>query len=349
MSQPTDPHRSPRILIVRLSAIGDVVQQMPVACALRDHLPEAFLAWAVEGRAATLLRGHRALDELIELPRKWLKSLPTVWRLRRQLRAMRFDVVLEAQGLTKAALLGRLSGAKRCIGYDKPRGRELSRWLNTELLQARAEHVVDANLELLGPLGIEKPAVRFDVPEPPAERAAAEAMIRQAGLEGRFALINPGAGWLSKIWPAERHAAVARYLGEVRGLPSMVLWAGEEERALAERIVSGSGGHARIAPATSLVEVAALARRCRLLVGSDTGPLHLAAAVGTPCVGLYGPWPARKHGPYGPQHVVLQKMSIEGSTKQRRNASPQYMESITVEMVTQACETILRRGDREAA
>jgi len=348
-SESTLSRRSPRILIVRLSAIGDVIQQMPVACALREHLPEAFLAWAVEARAATLLRGHRALDELIELPRGWLKSPRTVWRLRRQLRAMQFDVVLEAQGLTKSALLGRLSGAKRRIGYDKPRGRELSRWLNTQLLEATAEHVVDANLELLRPLGIERPAVRFDVPELPADRASAEEMIRQAGLDGGFALINPGAGWPSKIWPAERHAAVARYLGQRRGLPSMVLWAGEEERTLAERIVSQSDRHAQTAPATSLAEVAALSRRCRLFIGSDTGPLHLAAAVAAPCVGLYGPWPARKHGPYGPQHVVLQKMYIEGSTKQRRNASPKYMEAITVEMVTQACETILGRSDREAA
>jgi len=341
--------RSPRILIVRLSAIGDVIQQMPVACALREHLPEAFLAWAVEAPAATLLRGHPALDELIELPRRWLKSPRTVWQLRRRLRAMEFDVVLEAQGLTKAALLGRLSGAKRRIGYDKPRGRELSRWLNTQLVKATAEHVVDANLELLRPLGIETPAVRFDVPELPADRESAEEMIRRAGLDGGFALINPGAGWPSKIWPAERHATVARYLSETWALPSMVLWAGAAERALAEQIVSRAGPHAQPAPPTSLTEVAALSRRCRLFIGSDTGPVHLAAAVGTPCVGLYGPWPAKKHGPYGPQHIVLQKMYIEGSTKQRRNASPKYMEAITVEMVTRACDTILRRGDQRAA
>ena len=347
--KPSPLPESPRILIVRLSAIGDVIQQMPVACALRERFPGAFLAWAVERRAAMLLEGHEALDELITLPRGWLKSPRTVWRLRRRLRAMKFDVAIEAQGLTKAAIVARLSGAKRRIGYGDPWGRELSRWLNTELVDTTVDHVVDRNLQLLEPLGIESPAVRFRVPEHAPDRTAAEGMIRAAGLEDGFAIINTGAGWPSKLWPMERYAAVARHLGEVWGLPTMVLWAGDEEHGLAERVVAGAAGHAQLAPPTNLTELAALARRCRLFIGSDTGPLHVAAAVETPCVGLFGPWPAKKHGPYGPQNVALQKMFLEGSTRQRRNAPPEYMEAISTEIVCDACDRILRRGGREAA
>jgi ADP-heptose:LPS heptosyltransferase len=307
------------------------------------------LAWAVEERAASLLRGHQALDRLIELPRGWLKSPSGVWQLCRRLRAMEFDTAVEAQGLAKAAILARLSGARCRIGFGDPWGRELSRWINTQLVDTTAVHVVDRNLQLLRPLGIESPEVHFQVPEHAEDRVVAERIIGEAGLEGGFAVINSGAGWSSKLWPNERYAAVASYLGRTRGLPTVVVWGSPEERTAAEEIVSGSDGHARLAPPTTLTELAAFARRARLFIGSDTGPLHLAAAVGTPCVGLYGPWPAKRHGPYGRQHVALQRMRFDGSTRQRRNASAKYMEAISVQDVCQACQKILRRDDRHAA
>lgn len=335
---------APRILIVRLSAIGDAIQTMPVACALRERFPDAFLAWAVESRAAALLRGHECLDELIELPRGWLKSPGGVWRLRRRLRELRFDVTIDVQSLTKSAVLAWLAGARRRIGFGTPGGRELSRWFNTEKVNPQSAHVVDRYLELLRPLGIESPAVRFQVPEQETDRAAAEAMVCQLGVEDGFAIVNPGAGWPSKLWPTDRYAAVARYLGDVRHLPVVVVWAGEAERQLAERIVEAAGPSARIARPTTLPELASLARRAKLFLGADTGPLHLAAAVGTPCVGLYGPWPAARHGPYGKQNIALQKMFFEGPTRQRRTAPAIYMESITTEMVVEACDRILMQN-----
>jgi len=339
----------PRILIVRLSAIGDVIHGMPIACALRERFPDAFLAWAVEQRAAALLQGHAALDELITIPRHWLKSLKIVRELRCRLRAMKFDVAVEAQGLTKAAILAWLSGAPRRIGFDGRWGRELSRWINNEKVHTPADHVVDRNIQLLRPLGVDSPEVRFGVPEQLLDRIAAEEIIRGVGFQGGFGIINVGAGWPSKLWPAARYAAVAAHLGTDRGLPTLVLWAGAEELKTAEQIVAGAEGHARLAPPTSLTELAALGRRARLFIGSDTGPLHLAAAVGTPCVGLYGPWPAKRHGPYGPRNIALQKMFLEGSTRERRTAPPKYMEAISVELVCDACDRILVRDDREAA
>jgi ADP-heptose:LPS heptosyltransferase len=133
---------------------------------------------------------------------------------------------------------------------------------------------------------------------------------------------------------------VARHLGDAWHLPTLVVWAGPAERTMAEQ-VAAAGATVSIAPPTTLPELAALVRRAKLFIGADTGPLHLAAAVGTPCVGLYGPWPAERHGPYGRQHIALQKMFFEGSARTRRTAPAIYMESITTEMVCEACDRII--------
>ncbi len=336
-----------RILIVRLSAIGDVIQGMPIACALRERFPDAFLAWAVEGRAGQLLQGHAALDQVVVLPRGWLKSLAGVWRLGRQLHAMRFDVALDAQGLTKSAMLAWLCGARRRIGFGSPWGRELSPWLNTEIADAPGPHIIERNLQLLRPLGVESPAVRFMMPEAEQDRETAERIVDDAGCRQGFGIINPGAGWPSKLWPCPRYAAVAVHLGREWNLPTLIAWAGDEEYSMAQRIAAGAEGHARPAPKTSLTELAALARRAKLFIGSDTGPLHLAAAVGAPCVGLYGPWPREVHGPYGPQHIALQKAWFAGSTRGRRTAPQSLMEAISAADVCEACDRILVTSSRE--
>jgi lipopolysaccharide heptosyltransferase I len=334
-----------RILIVRLSAIGDVIHGLPVLNALRDALPEAFIAWVVEGAGGQLLRDHKALDELIVVPRKWLKSPRTVVDLRRRLRALRFDLALDLQGLTKSALAARLSGARRRIGFDGHDGREVSRWLNNDLVTATRTHVIDRNLELLAPLGITNPAVRFDLQDTPPDAQTAREIMAAARLSDRFAVINPGAGWPSKLWPAERFAGVARFLGTRHSLRSLVAWAGDAERALAEQIVAGSAGFAALAPATSLRELAAVTRRATLFVSSDTGPLHLAVAVRTPCVGLFGPMPSERNGPYGPQHVAVQKACIKGTSRDRRTAGPESMQAIAIEDVCHACDRILERAE----
>ena len=199
---------------------------------------------------------------------------------------------------------------------------------------------MDRNLELLCPLGITAPRVAFDVPRA-VDEARADEILAAAEMPRGLAIINPGAGWPSKLWPPERFAAVARYLGHDRGLLSLVVWAGSQERLLAERIVSASEGYAWTAPATSLTELAAPVRRARLFVSSDTGPLHLAAAVGTPCVALFGPMPAERNGPYGTGHVAVQKMCLAGSSRSRRTAGPESMLSITVEDVVCACDQVL--------
>ena len=158
---------------------------------------------------------------------------------------------------------------------------------------------------------------------------AGRANDRPGGGDGAIALINPGAGWPSKLWPAERFAAVAEYLGRVHGLLSIVVWAGDQEQAWARQIVTGSAGWAR-SRRPPLLSNWRRWRCAELFVSSDTGPLHLAAAVGTPCVGLFGPMPGERNGPYGPRHITIQAARLAGSSRQRRSADNATMLAIDV-------------------
>lgn len=337
-----DGRSGPRILIIRLSAIGDVIHGLPVLCALRQALPSAFLGWVVEGRAGDLLEGHPALDALVRVPRRWLKSPREVLQLRRRLRELEFDTTIDLQGLTKSGIAAWLSGASRRIGKAGADARELSRWLNNELVPCGGRHVIEHYLDLLRPLGIQSPTVRFDLPERTDDARMADAFLQGEGLNrGRFALLNPGAGWPSKLWPAERYGQLARHLAARYGLPSVAVWGGDEERPLAEAIVAASGHHARLAPRTSMTELAALCRRAALFVGSDTGPMHLAAAVGTPTVSLHGPSRAEWCGAYGPQNIRLQSSYEPDEAYKRHGADAAAMRAITLAQVSAACDDIL--------
>lgn len=337
------PHPSPRILIVRLSAIGDVIHGIPVLCALRQALPNAFLSWVVEGTMGDVLEGHPALDELVRVPRRWWKSPREVWRMRRRLRELRFDIAIDLQCLSKSAITAWLSGAPRRIGKAGPDGREFSRWFNNELVEAGGTHVLEHYLSMLRPLGIQSPSVRFDLPERAADAEVAEHFLQERGLVGRrFAVLNPGAGWRSKIWPAERYGALARHLFDVHGVASVAAWGLQAELPLAETIVAASGRHAQLAPPTTMSQLAAICRRAALFVGSDTGPMHLAVAVGTPTISMHGPSRADWCGAYGRQNIRLQIRYEDGSSLERRRADDAAMRAITVEMAAHACDHVLR-------
>jgi ADP-heptose:LPS heptosyltransferase len=290
-----------------------------------------------------VLEGHPALDELVRVPRRFWKSPLEVWRLRRRLRSLRFDTTIDLQCLTKSAITAWLSGAPRRIGKAGPDGREVSPWINNELVEAGGTHVLDHYLSILRVLGIDSPRVRFDLPERPADAEASMRFLQKTGLVGRrFAILNPGAGWPSKVWPADRYGALARRLFETHGVPSIAAWGLEDELPLAETIVATSGGHAQLAPPTTMMELAALCRRAALFVGSDTGPMHLAVAVGTPTVSMHGPSRADWCGAYGRQNIRLQIRYEDGSSLQRRRADDAAMRAITVKMAAHACEHLLR-------
>src|SRR5688572_6194929 len=341
------PHQ-PRVLIVRLTAIGDCLHGLPVLCALREALPSAHLSWVVEGRTADLLRRHPALDEVVQIPRKWLRSPLATWRVRRQLRALKPDIAIDLQGLTKSAMAAWLSGAPTRIGFSGPDGRELSQWFNNTLVDPMMTHVVDRNLELLQPLEIFPHDPRFGLPNFDRENETIGRFIRERGLGAGFALLNTGAGWPSKRWPVERFAQVAYHLGKRYHLHSVVAWAGQEEQRQAHNVIIAAGGFAHIAPPTTLTELAALCRRARFFIGSDTGPLHLAAAFGTPCIGLYGPVSAKRNGPYGEKHTALQNVLLTGGSRERRRADNASMQAISAEEVSAACDRLMQRSSTEA-
>jgi ADP-heptose:LPS heptosyltransferase len=261
------------------------------------------------------------------------------------LAALRCDWVLDPQSLTKSSLLGWISGARRRVGFARPQGRELAPWVNTDRVLRGRSHIVDASLKLLGPLGISSPTIRFDLPSHAEAAEFVGQFVRQAHLGCGFAVINSAASWKSKQWPTDRLGRVARYVGERHDLPTVVTWAGSREQAIAAQIVAKSGGHAMEAPPTSLPQLASLLQRARFVIGSDTGPLHLAAAMGTPCLGLYGPTHVESTGPYGALHVTLQAPCPPMRHRRQRQRDDSIMRQITVEQVCEAVDLLIRRAE----
>lgn len=338
---------APRILISRMSAIGDTILTLPVACALRAHFPQAYLAWVVERKSAAMVNGHSCLDEVLVLDRGWFTTPSQLLATRRLLRARRFDVTIDCQGMTKSALACWLSGARQRIGIRGEHGRELSPWLNNHLIETRRPHVVDRSLELLAPLGIPQPAVEWKLPIDNVSRERMRQAVLRLGLASRYAVINPGATWDSRLWEMDRFGRVAQYLSQQYRLPTLVVWGSPRDRTSAEQIIAASGGQAVLAPPSTLIELAALIEGGCLFISADTGPLHMAVAVGTPSIGLCGTTRAEVSGPYGPPHVAIQVQYQDGSHKQRRRADNSAMRMITVDMVCWRCDALLRETERQ--
>ena len=314
--------RAPRIAIIKLSSLGDVVHALPVARALRRALPGAHLTWVVEAREYAILRDHPDLDAVVPVDTRlwrrliWSPSgtrevLGKVARLRERIRRVSFDVAIDLQGLLKSGLLTAYTGAPMRIGFSAGRCRE--RWnalfTNRHVTPpASARHVVEQYLALLDPLGIEPGSAEFHVPVPAtAERRMEELLVKEGVKPGdRLVAINPGAGRATKRWAVARFSALAERLASEAGARLLLLW-GPDEAFMARDIALALPGHsALLAPPTDLGELAALLRRCRLMIANDTGPLHLAAALGTPALGLFGPTSAERNGPYGSRCRGLQ-------------------------------------------
>lgn len=337
------PSSHGRFLITRLSALGDCVLTLPLLCALRDHFPTAHISWLIQPESAPLLRHHPDLDEIILIRRGWLKSPREICRVRARLRSGAFDVVLDPQSLTKSALAGWLSGCPRRIGLAPPRGREAAILLNNDRIDPAA-HVIHRYLGLLKPLGISSPAVNFRLPVRLAAWRKVQQFLQLNRLTSGFVVLNPGAGWPSRRWPADRYALVADWLYRKHGIRSVVNWFGAAERNLAMEIVGDSGGGALPAPRIGLEELTELLRAARLFLGSDTGPLHMAAAVSTPCVAMFGTTRAQEVGPLNAQHILLQEAWHSGTTRERRRAPNDAMRMISVDQVIGACDSIVGRS-----
>ena len=295
------------------------------------------------------------IDHIVEVPKSWMGKLKHWRSLRQEFRRHKIDVAIDPQGITKSAALGWISGARKRIGIRGRWGRELSPWLNNKLIETRSSHVVDRSVELVA--GLSDEAVQNEFQPLEAElklpvSAQSQTKIDQwleqtltAGLSDQFVLINPGGSWASKRWEVERFGEVAAELRTRLGLPSVVVWAGDEEQQMANKIVSTSEGAAVIACSTSLREMAALAYRAKFFLGGDTGPMHIATAVGTPCVGLYGTTRPEESGAYGDQHEAVQKWYQAGSCRERRSAANDAMRDIAVTDVVESCVAMQAKLD----
>jgi ADP-heptose:LPS heptosyltransferase len=295
-----------KVLLVRLSAIGDVVHTLPTLAAL--HRAGHEVSWLVEPPARDLLTDNPALHQVVYAPRSRQFVFADARNAVQALRARKLDVALDLQGLWKSVAWARLSGAKRTIGYARAARREGSSALllhEDMALPSGIVHVIDKNLALLRTLGIEAVGDRT-FPLPPAEAATKRvtAELAAAGLRD-YAIVNPGGGWTSKLWPVESMGALARAL-KARGLTPLVTW-GPGEQDLAARVVTASDGAARTSFPTTIPELIELLRRARLVVAADTGPLHLACAVGTPVVALFGPTDPARNGPFAAEDEVVSR------------------------------------------
>ena len=314
--------------------------------AIRKKYPNSFIGWAVESPTHKLLDLHSGIDELILIPKGWAGK-PSCWgELRRELRGHQFDIAIDPQGITKSAALGWMSGAKKRIGIRGRWGRELSPWLNNNLVETKASHLVDRSLELISALDGEdpaasSPAIEFGLAVCEESNVSLDLSLDRTKLGSYFALINPGGSWASKRWEIERFGAVASYLKRQRGMKSLIVWAGDQERDMAQVIHDFDRDASVIAPPTDLRELAVLCDRAAFFIGSDTGPMHLATAMGTPCVGLYGPTRPEESGAYGPQNIAIQKWYQSGSCRKRRNADNLAMRDILAADVFEACDQML--------
>ena len=290
-----------RLLIVRLGSLGDLVHALPAVAALRRAHPSAEIDWLVDAAHEEFLSLVPVLSSIVALPNRSARAWLSV---RSELRAREYDAAIDFQGLIKSAALARLSGAARVIGFDRAALREAAAapFYTERVTVGEGRHVIEKNLRLAAALGISDGPREFPIRH--VQSTALDA-VRARGLEA-FALVNCGAAWPNKRWPPERFGRIAAWLHERMSLRSLVLW-GPGEEGIAQAVVEASGGAAVIAPPTRLTDVVAIARAARLMLSGDTGPTHIAAAVGTPIVALFGPTDAHRNGPWDARDIALER------------------------------------------
>ncbi|MGD8227547.1 MAG: lipopolysaccharide heptosyltransferase I [Desulfobacteraceae bacterium] len=305
------------MLIIKLSAIGDVVHALPLLEVLRKNFPEVRLDWVVEEESSQIIDAHAGIDKVIISQRKsWQKRLLkgregfTVLReiiqFLKELRSYRYDLVIDLQGLFKSAILTGLSRGKRKIGPNW--GREGSHLFLTEqpFFVEADTHAVDKYLKVAEYLGCERDSWTGHIPIKESDKSSIEKLLGDKGVKDqRLVAINPFAKWTTKLWEPERFAALAGRMQRELGC-GIIFTGSRQDRAQIETIMEGMEEKPiNLAGQTNLKELAYLYSKCRLLVTTDTGPMHIAAAMDCPVVALFGPTAPWRTGPYGKGHTVI--------------------------------------------
>lgn len=318
-----------RILMVRMGAMGDIVHTLPSAATLRYAFPEAEIDWLVEERWAPLLEGNPHVSTVRRIGRRIGRA---TWKAIGELRARHYDLALDFQGLLKSAVISRLAAPREVIGF---RAEELRERLAGAFYNRRADgsgqHVVEKNLSLAFSAGASKAVIEFPLPDVPVPE----------GLPEKFFALSPSAGWAAKRWPPEAFAQLILRVKQNLGLPA-VINCGPGEEYLTARIVETAreaGPHVAVG---GIAELVALAGRARVFVAGDTGPLHVAAAAGTPVVAIFGPTDPARNGPYSKRARVVR--AAGATTTYSRSAGGESVARVSVEQVFTALREVIEAG-----
>ncbi len=352
------------ILIVKTSAIGDVIHTLPALHCLRQHYPQARITWLVEAAAAELLVGHRDLDRVLVSRRKhWSaavrRGFGPAWTavrealtLIKELRDTRYDLLLDFQGLLKSGVLVALARAERKVGFGRGMEHAEGSWLflNERIPAVDMNiHALDRELIMLRALDIPTPEVVFNLPITEAHRQRVDELLGRSGLDRQRPLvaINPQATWPTKLWFEERFTELADRL-QAQGC-AVVFTGSPADRPAIARIIAGMrSSPLNLAGETSLLELAALYQASRVVVSTDTGPMHIAAAVGAPVVAIFGSTAPWRTGPWGEQNLVLRAdLDCGPCLKKGCDRERECMLAISVEMIETAVVEKLRIQNAE--
>ncbi|HEX2501123.1 MAG TPA: glycosyltransferase family 9 protein [Methylomirabilota bacterium] len=338
---------APRIALVKLSSLGDVVHALPAARALRAWWPRAELTWVVERREQAVLVGNPDVNHVVAVDtRVWRREFRRLSGARavtlkvrglvRRLAAGRFDVAVDLQGLWKSGVITALTRAPIRVGLAATHCRERANtWFTNRRVTPSPEavHVVDQYLAVVAALGVDLAAVgppAFPIARDPDAEAVVTRWLEEEGVKPRtpLVLLNPGSGGDHKRWAVEAFRRLGEEVAVRLGARVGISW-GPGEEPLARAIAHGMRTGALVPPYTTIAEMIALFRRASLVVGGDTGPVHVAAVLGVPTIGLYGPTSARRNGPYGPRVAAIQSPTGR-------------MDGVSVEGVLEAAQGLLR-------
>ena len=343
-----------KILIVKLSSIGDIIHTLPVLSAIRNALPNAEISWVAERKSAEILRNNQLITHLIEIDTKGFKAKTFGQKLsiaRQQLRELRkydFDITLDFQGLLKSATIAKLAKTKQRYGFSKNGLREpASRFLLSNSVDVEPKtHIIFKNLALAKKaLNINVPTENFEFPIFTEEKDILEAqeIINRSG--DNFAILNPAGGWVTKLWNAEKFGTLADKLLENYGLTSIIA-TGPKENELAERVLNSNKSGKIILSTPSLKGFYELAKRARIYVGGDTGPTFLAVAAGAPIVGIFGPTEWWRNGSPNIDDICVERTDIACRVDcHRRNCANWICMDIEVETVLEAVNNRLKKTE----
>jgi 3-deoxy-D-manno-octulosonic-acid transferase/heptosyltransferase-1 len=301
------------ILIVKLSAIGDVIHTLPSLAALRRLYPDAHITWVVEEAAADIVKNHPDLDTvLVSRRKKWGQELQrgqfkgTLKEIKSFIKTLRqrdYDMVIDFHGLLKSSMIVFLSRGKRKLGYDSMQ--ELSGlFVNEKIPEDMSKHAVDRYLDFSRYLGAKTDVVNFVLPESSDTEEKIKRLMREHHLEDKkFVAINPVAYWDTKLWSDEKFAHLAEMIYQKFNM-KIVFTGGEKEPI--DKITSlMTTANINLGGQTTLPELACLYKKAQMLITTDSGPMHLAAALGIPVIALFGPTDPARTGPYGPGHTII--------------------------------------------